>query len=346
MKTSKRILGVALVLIMIFNVFAVGTFAAGTESAVDLYLSTDKEVYAPGEDITITVSASAISAVGALRIGGNYAIGYNSAAIKPYSDAIDNLDAHAVTALQAGYDSTIAGIAAPVMSSLDAEGAATYGWDSFIIYGLTDDLATSFDASAKTDLFTFKMKVADDAANGTYTIGFNKDSYVNYEGYINDAAMGGIYGYNDDYGYGTAANYGFNNVTITVGAAAEEYDLKWVENQWRNSVNVEGAYDVGVKFGFDVSDIDIQFEGTRSTNVARVGAEIYDANGDRVQGTFESEFVYEVGSEYHYRVIIEGLAKADTTKYTVKPYLVYVDESLDVVYGETVTVCAADVIPQ
>ena len=52
MKTSKKILGIALAVIMIFNVFAVGAFAMPDDVVVDLIIESDKAVYAPGETIT------------------------------------------------------------------------------------------------------------------------------------------------------------------------------------------------------------------------------------------------------------------------------------------------------
>ena len=57
MKISKKILGVVLVLTMILNVFAVGAFAAfPDDTAVKLMIATDKETYAPGDEIVLTVS--------------------------------------------------------------------------------------------------------------------------------------------------------------------------------------------------------------------------------------------------------------------------------------------------
>lgn len=344
MKNSKRILGVALALIMIFNVFAVGTFAAfPDDTAVKLAIRSDKATYAQGEVITLTFSEQVIAEVGPMLIGGQYDIGYNSSVFELLSDDIEKLESHNFVAIADGYDAGISGVQIPSSAGV----SDIYGWDTAVTWNVGDD-STSFDATEMTDLFTVQIKVKDDAANGTYTIGFNPAGYEGYNAYSADAANGGLYGVSGtDMGLSVANMYEYGTCEITVGAEAPvEYDLKWVQNQWRNSVNVEGAYDVGVKFGFDVSDIDIQFEGTRSTNVARVGAKIYDANGDEMTGPFESEFVYEVGTEYHYRVILEGLAKDDTAEYTITPYLVYTDESLDVVYGETVTVCAADVIPQ
>lgn len=334
MKTSKRIFGVALAIIMIFNVFAVATFAAGTESAVDLYLSADKAAYAQGETITLTVSEQVIAAVGDMRIGGQYPIAFDSTAFEVVSTNPD-LESHGFAAIQGGYDSSMSTIVASDSEVIDDK----FGWDSLLFVGVADDFATAFDATSKVDLFTVTLKVKADAPNGTYTIGFNQSSFEAYTALVNDNAMSGIYGYYDDYGYGTAANYGLNTVEITVGS----FDVYHVQNQYRPNGD---AYDIGVKFGFKAEDIAIAFndKGT-SENVTAVGADIY-VNGVKVDKEFTSRFVYDIngdGSEYHYRVIIEGLAKDDATAYTIKPYVVYNGEP---VYGEEVTVSAAAIVPQ
>lgn len=334
MKTSKRILGVALALIMIFNVFAVASFAAGTESAVDLYLSTDKKAYAQGETITLTVSEQVIAAVGDMRIGGQYPIAFDSTAFEVVSTNAD-LESHGFEAIQGGYDSSMSTIVASDSETIDDK----YGWDALLFLGVADDFATAFDATSKVDLFKVTLKVKADAPDGTYTIGFNQSSYEAYTALVNDNAMSGIYGYADDYGYGTAANYGLNTVEVKVGAEKVYH----VQNQYRPNGD---AYDLGIKFGFKTSDIGIAFnEKGTATNVTAVGADIY-VNGVKVDKEFTSRFVYDVNgddSEYQYRVIIEGLAKDDTTEYTVKPYVVFDGTPI---YGEEVTVSAAAIVPQ
>ena len=219
MKTFRKVLGVVLAIAMLAGVFSMMASALAPDSAVDLYISTDKAVYAKGDTIIITVSQQVDPAVGDMTIAGTYAIGFPSAAIEFKSDSTD-LSAHPFTALVAGYDSSIAGFhnAASVASqgvSVDA-GAA---WDAVFGLIVTAD-GTAFDNTAKTALFTYEMKIKDDAPDGTYTLGFNKDGYDQYYAFSADAAMGGIYGYDDDYGYGTTANYAFNSCTFTVGATA------------------------------------------------------------------------------------------------------------------------------
>lgn len=221
MKTSKKILGVVLALVMLVNVFAMFSFAAAPDSAIDLTITADKASYSAGDVVTFTVHEKVESAVGEMRIGGRYAIGYNKAGIEPLSDDGMDITKHNVTCFVDGSDlpnSTVS-FTEDNTSMGDAidEG---HGWDSVVVYGVNDDGLTGFDATAGVDLFSFQMKIPETAPDGDYVVGFNVGSYINYNAYSNDQAMGCVAGYDDDYDYGTTANYGFTNVTIHVGSAA------------------------------------------------------------------------------------------------------------------------------
>ena len=225
MKISKRILGVAVALIMIFNVFAVGTFAAfPDDTAVKLMISTDKATYAPGEEIVLTFSEQVIAEVGNMLVGGQYEIGYDTAVLAPYSTST-TLSDHGFVDIMGG--STAASVVQSYSACLgngswiDDTCAANYGWDSLINYVVIDDGSVEAAATdAPLTLFTVKMKVADNAADGTYTIGFNPGGYEGYNAYSNDTANGGLYGvYAEDYGYSVPNMYEYGTVTFKVSSA-------------------------------------------------------------------------------------------------------------------------------
>lgn len=244
MKTSKKILGVLLALAMLVNVFAVFSFAAAPDSAIDLTITPDKESYSAGEVVTFTVSEKVIAAVGDMRFGGRYAIGYNAAEIQPLSSEKEFPAAnHGVVAIAAGYDDSTSTVNF-TEDNVDVLGdTIDAGWDSLMVLGLNDDNgATTFDATAGVDLFTFQMKLSDTVADGDYVVGFNVSSYINYNAYSNDAAQGGVYGYDEDYGYETTANYGFVNATIHVGAPAASSILNPFKSQIRFDKNGDGTY--------------------------------------------------------------------------------------------------------
>ncbi len=348
MKISKRILGVALALIMIFNVFAIGTFAAfPDDTLVKLSMSAEDKSYAQGETITIKFSAQAHPELASIMIGGQYEIAYNNAIFEPATES-DVLDDHNFVAIQAGYDAGISGVQTPGNATAPSE---LYDWNETICYQVGDD-GTTFDATAGVDLFTIDLKVKADAPDGTYTIGFNPLGYSSdyCNGFVNDGlGLGGLYGQDaSSMGFSVPNMYELGTLEITVGE--EKQPIRHVENQIRDDAN--GTYDVGVKFTFSPEDIDIQFsDGTDgyvagfSTTVDRVGADIY-VNDVKVNDVFESPYVYEVNGEYQYRVIIEDRTVEDENKYTIVPYVVYSDSSLPVVYGESVDVYPSAVIAE
>lgn len=324
MKMAKKAFSVVLALVMLVNVFAAMGSAAAPDSAIDLYLSTDKAVYAAGEEITITVSAQAIEAVGDLRIGSGCAIAFDSTGISQYSTDVTSLASHGFTAIQDGYDSTISSLADTSMTTV----TNANNWDSVMILAVADDGATSFSATSKTDLYTFKMKVADTAPDGDYVIGFNQASYEDYNAYQNDSAMGGVYGMYDDYGYGTTANYGFNNVTIKVGAPAPAYELAItpLKNQIRYNKNGDGSFkeiNVRARASIDAAELQELLGVTANDDIEAAivdvgfvfGADVDAAtaktvvNGTTVANYTKKsvEYIQNTGSAYVYTCLVDGI---------------------------------------
>ena len=216
MKTSKKLLGVILALAMLVNVFAMFSYAAAPDSAIDLYLTPDKESYSAGDTVTFTVSVKVEPVVGDIRIGGRYPIAYDSSVITPPSEEKDGLVKNfGVAFMQKGYDegnSTVNNTEDAILLGTQVD--SVNGWNSIMTLGVNDDGATGFSATTKVDLFSFQMKLTDTVADGDYVVGFNVGSYKAYDAYINAQGVDSVYGYDDDLGYGTTANYGFVNATI------------------------------------------------------------------------------------------------------------------------------------
>lgn len=281
MKTSKKILGVLLALAMLVNVFAVFSFAAAPDSAIDLTLTPDKASYSAGEVVTFTVSEKVIAAVGDMRIGGQYAFGYNASVIDMLNPTSQDLADYSFTPIQSGYDSTMS----TVLLSADNIAAGDtidegHDWDTVTILGVADDNgATTFDATAGVDLFTFQMKLSDTVADGDYVVGFNVGSYINFNGYANDAKYGGVAGYIDEdptddmYNYGTTANFGFVNATIHVGAPASSI-LNPFKSQIRFDKNADktyaGTFDVRQLAVVSKADFESTFGATTAEQLAAI----------------------------------------------------------------------------
>lgn len=316
MKISKRILGVALVVIMVLNVFAVGAFAAfPTDTAVKLALKADKTSYAKGDTITLTFSEQVIPEIGLMRIGGQYDMGYNSSVFELISDATAEtgaLDKHGFKALQNGYDTGISGVQIPSSSGV----SPLYDWDTAVTWNVGDDTTTTFAATEMTDLFTVQIKVKDDAPEGTYTIGFNPAGYEGYSAYSNDGAgNGGLYGVSGtDYGFSVPNMYEFGTCTITVGngGPTNKPVVSNLETQVRWQDKNAGLLDIG--FCGSVSGLtpELDTDGVTVKNVERIGFKFSrtDAtltnNVTTVDAYTLYDFTAETAGTYKFRAVVTG----------------------------------------
>lgn len=330
MKTFKKVLGVVLAIAMLAGVFSMMASALAPDSAVDLYISTDKPTYSAGETITITVSQQVEAAVGNMQIAGTYPIGYPSAVLEPISSEKDLELNQGFVAIADGFDNSISGC--NFYDDVQAMGVtadAGADWDSVIGIIVASDGVTDFDNTTKKDLFSFQMKIKDTAADGTYTLGFNKDGYVNYYGYSVDTAMGGVYGYDDDYGYGTTANYGFNTCTFTIGAAGPK--VNYSKTQLKKNLTMGGeTYDVALRIISYItdSDFDTYFANTKQVGVANsettnkitsVGIVAFDGTA----ADFDAATAASV---------VAGTS-ADGYKYAETDYIQKADDSADATFG-------------
>lgn len=383
MKTSKKILGVVLALVMLVNVFAMFSFAAAPDSAIDLTITPDKASYSAGDIVTFTVSEKVESVVGEMRIGGNYAIGFNSNVIEMLKPESQDLADYSFTALQAGYDAQISTV---LLHEDNIAGGDTldsgHDWNKVTVLSVGDDLLTGFDATAGVDLFTFQMKISDTAADGDYVVGFNIGSYINLNGCVNDQTCGGVYGYDEesagmDYGYGTTVNYGFTNATIHIGSAAAAPVLSAAGRQVKmdvvNNAVVEHTEQLRVVSSISNDDWNTYFANTTdeaaTTNklvevgiVATQGAfnmgDAQDAaklgkgaHGDYTVAT--TTYIQNTGSDYRFGARIEYQTNVfDTTYVAFAKYLnaegaeayVFYDASYALAFAKDYSTITADYI--
>ncbi len=310
MKTSKRILGIALAVIMIFNVFAVGAFAMPDNCVVDLIIDTDKDVYAPGETITLKISTQACAELDLMTIGGQFEIAYPSAAVEPSSTDVEDPAEHGFVAIAEGYDSSVSGIQIPAQSS----GASLEGTDATICYVIGDDGATTFSASAApVELFTINMVIKADAPYGTYTIGFNPAGYEEYNAFSNDGAgYGGLYGpFGADYGFSQENMYNYGSVTFTVGAGKIVFHEKAQHNTKLTTADTAVLGFVGNFDKNDVGGFSFESNGTTLTNVTAVGVTL-DIEGLGTQTKTTDAVYLKSGTVYNFRAVLNDL---DLTQY-------------------------------
>ena len=317
MKISKRILGVAIALIMIFNVFAVGTFAAfPDDTLVYMGISTDKAVYAPGETITLTFSAKAHPELALLMIGGQYEIAYNNAVFEPYSTGDTPAD-HEITAIQGGYDAGMSGV---IMPGNATEASPLYDWNDSIAYGICDDGATTFDATAGVDLFTVKFKVKADAADGTYVIGHNPNGYEQYGAFINDGiGLGGLYGPSAaDLGFSVENTYEYGTCEIKVSSApAVEVTHAGTQARYAYPGTPSAA---AYQFGFlgNVAGLTPETVEENGHNVVtNIQSIVATAEYNGATVTSEVQTMWAEGDAYGFRAVFKGFDYLDTKDISV-----------------------------
>lgn len=317
MKISKKVLGIAMAIIMIFNVFAIGTFAAfPDDTVVKLAVSTDKATYAPGDEIVLKISEQCISEVGTMQIAGQYEFAYNNAVLEPYASTIA-LDDHGMSAIQAGYDASISVVQLPGNAT---DPSALYDWNSTICFCLASD-GTTFAATDMTELFTVKMKVKADAPDGTYTIGFNPNGYEMYNAYsVDGLGFGGLYGVDASaFGFSVPNMYEYGTYTFTVSSApAVEVTHVGEQAKWKggNANNTAENY----LFGFLGQATGLTVETTEENGhnvVTNIKDIIATANYNGTTVTSEVITMWEVDGGYQFRAVFKGFDPADTKDVSV-----------------------------
>jgi hypothetical protein len=354
MKTSKKVLGVVLTLIMLVNVFAVSVFAAyPDDAACALIVKTDKDTYAAGDDVTLTVAIKATADVGPMCLAGQYELGFNSAAIQPV-DTSDDLAKHSFTPdafYASAYDSSMS--QAIFNDDIGSSITAGNGWDSLMLVCVADDGATAKDcADTEATLFTIKMKIPAGAADGTYTIGFNQYGYEeNYSAYATSATED-LYG-NDGSSYGKEYLYDFGVAEFTVGEGGGSDS----DDPAQPTITVENL-DTKVRWATADEEpvskdvIYVGFEGkisglTDVSTLAEIGFEFSTSDSALATATNVKSFVIydftaDAANTYKFRSIVRRpLAKADIDGTTT--HNIYA-QAYVMVTGATTPIAATNII--
>lgn len=327
MKTTKKVLGIVLAVAMLLNVFALGVFAAyPDDTAVKLYVTSDKDTYAAGETITFTVWANATEEIGDISLASTLEFGYNSAVLAPLATTDVAAD-HGVTAAAdkasgfATADSIVV-IDYETMSDFDATQKANYGWDKLIMLGIAENATPVYvDGTGNTpvELYSFQMKVLDTAADGSYTFGVSDYCFGNWNGYIGSSNFGSFYGGTDNNPQeemGASATYGFEAVPVTFSIGAGKI-IFHDKAQYNTKLTTADVATLGFVGKFDKNDIGgftfVEGSSTTLANVTAVGVTL-DIAGVGTQ-TKTSDALYLMAgttSTYNYRALLNDL---DLTQY-------------------------------
>ncbi len=348
MKISKKILGVALALIMIFNVFAVGTFAAfPADASVALTLETDKEVYAPGETVTLTFFVQVTEEIGLIQQAGQFEIGYNSAVIKPYSDSI-LVEDHNLVSLNGeinGNGMSVVQFTEACVGNgawLDDTCIANYGWTDHINYSMMSGttLVNTDATAAPVAVFKVDMKIAEDAADGTYTIGYNPGGYEGYNAYVNDGiGLGGLYGQiGADLGLSTEYVYDCGTATFTVSSApAVEVTHDGTQARYAYPGTPSAA---AYQFGCLGKVTGLTVETDDANNVTNIQSIVATANYNGATVTSEVATMWVDGEAYGFRAVFKGFDYQDTKEITVTFTITMADGTTQYVTADAATYTA------
>lgn len=315
MKISKKVLGAVMAVIMILNVFAVGAFAAEmpADTVCSLALRTDKTVYAPGDEVIVTFSEQAVESLDLMMIGGQYEIAFNNKVIVPYSTSTALSD-HGFVAIQAGSNVNYSAVQVPAISSGPS---ALYDWNDTVCYQVLDD-GTTFSAKEMTDLFTVKMKITEDAPDGTYTIGYNPAGYEEYNAFSNDGiGLGGLYGPVPDTSYmpfTESKMYAYGTTTFQVSSGPSvEVTHAGQQSSWKYGRNVAENY----RFGFlgNAAGLTVEAEGNNVTNINSIVATA-TIDGSTVSSEVKTIWANDDGS-YGFRAVFDGFDYTSTSTVSV-----------------------------
>lgn len=347
---SKKILSLALVVVMLMSMFAFSTSALDlTTGQIGLRVETDAYVGMPAgeivefkvyyvlpDDVDLTTYRQAL---------GNIAVAYtdgfaiNSDAATSAKDA-RTWGSHYAEFLKEEANVTItAAVSNTIVGNFSANDQAK-GWDKALfvqqsyISGAAYKAATGYPVDPDCEIFTLYFKTT-----RTLTA---EDSIGVPEGALGTTQFKMNYWQSATK---TSVAYDKANVILTentaYATAAAEKEVYHVKNQIQWADKAAGTVNLGVVAGFDLEDINIAFnEAGTSTNVASVGATV--VIGDK-NDTKTERFVYSAnnGASYYFRVVIAGVAKDYTGTITVTPFVTMNDAESTTYYADAVTIDAA-----
>lgn len=346
MRTAKKALGIVLVLAMLLNVVALVSYAeVPADTACKLILKADKANYNAGDEIVLTVYAQTAEAIPQVTMAGQFEIGYLSTAIEPYAPDSADLSAQGFTPEATVQANSFANSESQFVSnSVMMEGLSqvTEGrekdYDSICGYWISQPENQFVDSvAAPAELFSFKMRVKDTAADGDYVIAFNKHGFDCGNAYVTDSVVGSLTATPEDMCFADMGlehltnMFVFEDVTIHVGAATAESIIRNGGNQIRfRGVGIDGNFSAYE----NVFDVRTVAKISATDFKARFGA----TDAEALEKIKDIGFVFAPMSETFEMDAAIALAKKDTTGqvsegiYTKKPCKYIGHESADADY--------------
>lgn len=308
----KKILSVALAIVMILGCVSVMASALTTNAVLEIFVEPTQANYTKGDIVTFEVSYESSDELGNMGAAFYMQFGFDSSVFEPIEDlSSDKGWSSASTFIYEGY---------PIENNIklaychaqafigeskwtrdaqlnDADKAK--GWDSVLQCIQTPDNSCDDDYSTKTAAFAFQLKVKDDANDaGSYAVGVTNWAIENYKCEI-DEELGSIAGPSgDDYGFTNSTMFAANDANVTVASAAAPSILEYSKAQIRfkgitatsGASTYEGTFDVRTIAKISEADFLSTFESEANAiaKVSKFGF-VYAATSNVAADDFDLE---------------------------------------------------------
>lgn len=261
----KKILSVALALVMILGCLSVMASAVTTNGVLEITVEPKEATYSKGDIVTFEVFYESSDELGEMGAAYFMQFGFDSSVFETIEDiSTDTGWGSSSTFVYDGYpianniklaychaQAFIGEGKLTALANLSAADKAK-GWDSVLACIQTPDGTCDDDYSTKTASFAFKLKVKEDASDtGCYTVGITDWSINNQKCEV-DEIQGSIAGPSgSDYGFSIDTMFATVDGTVVVPAAAASI-LKYSKAQIRfkgitatsGPSTYEGTFDV------------------------------------------------------------------------------------------------------
>ncbi len=344
---SKKILSLALAVIMLFSVCAVAANAAVAEGkSIGLKFVSDATVGAPaGTEVNVKVYYTIPDDAGEVLLqNGPIAVAWNSAAYAPKTTSTNNTisDCREWGASYVGIMKSTANVtkapSATIINNQNNNSTNPYGWDAACQVTVTMDSSagystnTGFPVDPDCEFFTITF-IAQRTLTADDVIGAPDGAY----GTTNFKIQAKVEGSNTPSLY--AADVIDFSTAVSAPSAPTKADVYKLADPRKHS-NGDGTNTVAVFFAFDSIAPDFNTAGT-SQFISAIAATVTATSGSQ-SITVESDpikYVYDLGEgEYGFRVILKNVP--DAADITVVPAVTTTDSATYDV--ETVSFNVAD----
>ncbi len=318
---SKRILSIALVVVMVMSMFAISASAL-TTGQIGLVVTSDAKVgMKAGDIVTVSFAYDIPDGEDVQLTAHNISLGYDNTAFSYIKESFAYSDTYvgyfkAVQNTTCNGASTISNNIVKKFNDADTANGWNAGVQVMQAYDVSSEYTqkTGYPAHDGEVVWTLQFNVLKDitAADtiGIVTGAIGNGTFVNPKQFTTTTSAGVLY---------TADNVDVSASKSVPVEAAAKVTHRATQIQWADASKTTA--NLGFKGEFAAADLGIAFDANgTSTNVTEVGAKV---TINDVSQTKSARFVheYETG-KYEFRAILGGVDVTDTTEIKVEYYVI------------------------